>query len=320
MISSAVELTEHIFHKPVMLSAVINALSPESGDIIVDGTIGEAGHSEQIVKKIGDKGYLIGLDKDPVCAKIAERRLKDSGPKIDIICTSYVNIIDVLKERGINSVNGVLLDLGFSKRHIDGSGKGFSFNREEPLDMRYNTASGVPAYDWINNAQEKDIEAVLRCYGQESQSRRIAMSIIRYRERKTIKSSKELAKIVAGTKKGRARIHPATKTFQAIRIFINNELDELKIGLENALQVLISRGVLAVLTYHSLEDKIVKSIMRKFSGECSCPSNFPVCVCKADKIKPRIKLLKSSGSAPDEFEVENNPSARSAHLRVCMVV
>ncbi|MGM0440830.1 MAG: 16S rRNA (cytosine(1402)-N(4))-methyltransferase RsmH [Elusimicrobiota bacterium] len=318
------------YHKPVLAKEVIKVLCNDAADIIVDGTVGEGGHSELILKRLTPGGLLIGIDRDSEMLKVAEKRLSDiqkEKASFKLFNGSYENLDKILGKLNIDCVDGILLDLGFSQRQIATKKRGFSFKSNEKLDMRYNTNFGMPVHGWINKAPAGEIEKVLKNYGQEYESKRIAKKIQEYRKNKKIMTARELQSIVSkakrSTPKGR---NPATKTFQALRIFINNELNILKESLPKCLKLLSCsasdghKGRLAVLTYHSLEDRIVKSIFRKFSGKCECPPDFPVCRCGADTITPRIKILKESGLQPTEREVNKNRSARSAHLRACEIV
>ncbi len=301
-----------------MADEVINFLKLEPGNIIVDGTVGEGGHSVLIAEKIVPDGLLIGVDKDSENIDVAEKRISSTGVNFKLFCDSYVNIHKVTERLKIKYVDGILLDLGFSMRHIEFSKRGFSFLKDERLDMRYDTNSGYPAYEWLNHASKSEIENVLKEFSQEDEYRSVASGIIRYREKKKILTAMQLAGIVSNSKRRRRkRIHPATKTFQAIRIFINNELEDLRNGLESALKILNKGKRLAVLTYHSLEDKIVKEFFIEYSGKCLCPPGLPVCKCGARARLPKVKIHKDLRPSPSE--IITNPSSRSAHLRGCEV-
>jgi 16S rRNA (cytosine1402-N4)-methyltransferase len=305
-----------------MADEVIEFLQPVSGDVIVDGTVGEGGHSLKLAEKITPKGLLIIIDRDKDNLEIARKRLSDIKTNFKPFVGSYSGIKDILEGLSVNEVDGVLLDLGFSMRHIFDSKKGFSFSREEILDMRYDTSTGIPAYQWLNTAGVSEIARVLRKYGQEEEALYIAKAIVRFRKEAEIKTSTQLAEIVTKTKRRKKKkVHPATKTFQAIRIHINREFDELEKGLRNSVKVIKKGGRLAVLTYHSLEDRIVKDFLLEYSGrKCTCPSGLPVCKCGAEKVRPMVKIPKASGSRPSQEEIDVNPAARSAHLRGCEVV
>lgn len=303
-----------------MAEEVLRALSPGKGQIVVDGTIGEGGHAVRIAELMELSGRLIGIDADSANAEIAAERLKDFNIRTDIFNDSYLNIKKIIKELGIKKVDAVLLDLGFSSRQIKASKRGFSFTGEEPLDMRYNVKNNIPAAEWINNAACSDIAGVLKKYGQEGESNYIAKKIIEYRRGTPIKTNRQLTDIVTLAKrKQKPGTHPATKTFQAIRIFINKELENLEEGIINCLDSIKKGGRLAVLTYHSLEDRKVKEVFRQYAGCCHCPPDFPVCTCGAMDIRPKISILKESGQRPSEKEIKTNPPSRSAHLRLCRI-
>ncbi len=303
-------------HKPVMVSQVIRAMKIHSGDTVVDGTAGEGGHAEKIAGVLGGSGVLVLIDRDKEMLSVAEERL--SGVKTRLISGSgsYAYIKPFLRENCIDRVSSVLLDLGFSKRHIEKSGRGMSFLKNELLDMRYDPHSGEPAYRWINRADKKELLRVIKRFGQERNSKRVAEEIVRKRKEKPIMYTRELAEIAALAAECRKNIHPATKTFQAIRIYINDELGELRRGMKACCDVIKKGGRLVLLTYHSLEAKVVKGIFSELSGKCGCPENFPLCRCGADRKRPLIKEVKVSGKSPTATEISENPSARSAKMRV----
>ncbi|MFC2091486.1 16S rRNA (cytosine(1402)-N(4))-methyltransferase RsmH [Elusimicrobiota bacterium] len=314
-------MCKKIYHKPVMAEEVIKSLNLTGGCKIIDGTVGEGGHSLLIASKIAPSGLLIGIDKDVDNIKVSQSRLSSENLEFRLFCDSYSNIKKIMRKMSIKAVNGVLLDLGFSMRHIKHSGRGFTFLNSESLDMRYNTNTGIPAHDWLNKAHAAEIANVLWTYGQERESRSISEAIVYHRSKRQIHTSKQLADIILYAKrKSSKKIHPATKSFQAIRIYINNELDELKTGLEESIRILLPGGRLSVLTYHSIEDRIVRDFMLKYAGKCLCPSGFPVCKCGAGDRHPRVRILKKYGSRPGPEEVIANKSSRSAHLRVCEVM
>ncbi len=303
-----------ISHTPVMAEEVISFLKLEPGSIVVDGTVGEGGHSVLIAEQIVPDGFLIGIDKDRGNIDIAETRISLTGVSFKLFCSSYSQMEKILMELQIEKVDRIFLDLGFSMRHIRAGNRGFSFLKDEVLDMRYDNSSNIPAHEWLNKASKDEITTVLWEYGEEADSRRISSGIVSERKKRKILSSMQLADIVLRSKKkSSGKVHPATKTFQAIRIFINNELDDLKKGLESSVKVLKKGSRLAVLTYHSIEDRIVKEFLEKYSGRCLCPPRFPECRCGSRNRIPRVKVLKAM--RPAEDEVVRNPSARSAHLR-----
>jgi len=304
-----------------MAPEVVELLRPGPGHKIVDGTLGEGGHAELLAGRILPDGVLIGIERDSSNLSVAAGRLEGTGVKKMLFCDSYANIQEIAESVSAVPVNAILLDLGFSTRHIEVSGRGFSFRKDEPLDMRYDISRGFPLSDWINDASRDDIADVLRKYSDEKECARIARAIIYHRENSPIRTSMEISGIIAGAKrKTGKKTHPATKAFQAFRIFINGELEELERGLKGSLAILAKGARLAVLTYHSIEDRIVKRFFKEHSGTCVCPPGFPECRCLAGDIRPRVRILKESGIRPSSEEIYDNRSARSAHLRCCEIV
>ncbi len=310
-----------IFHSPVMLAETVSVLNPSPGKIIVDGTVGEGGHAVALVEKIKPGGILMGIDRDEDNLAIAEERLKKTGAAFKLFKGTYSGMEGFLKKEGVKGADGVLLDLGFSMRQIKNASRGFSFNEDSPLDMRYDTSNGISAESWLREAEITEIKEVLKKFGQEDESARVARCLKKLVEEQEGISAIRAAEAVSQAKrKKKKRINPATKTFQAIRIHINSELEELKKGLEAASLSLCRGGRLVVLTYHSIEDRIVKDFLFKFSGSCQCPSGMPVCGCGALSRRPLLKVLPDSGSAPSEKEKAKNPASRSARLRAAEVV
>ncbi len=308
-----------VYHKPVMEAEVLGVLEPSPGKVIIDGTVGEGGHSRLIGPRIKPGGLLIGIDRDRLVLEEARRRIEETGSDFRLYHGSYSRMRGFLSESGKEKADGVLLDLGFSMRHIRASGRGFSFMKDEVLDMRYDTSSGVPAYRWLSEAEERDIRDVIRKYGQDKRASRIAKEIKKEADKGPVMTSRRLAAAVSRAVKSRTRRNPATRTFQALRIHVNRELDELETGLREALLSLEKGGVLAVITYHSLEDRAVKRFMAGYTGRCRCPSGIPECRCSASDKVPLVSFPGVSGSAPDAGEISENPSARSARLRVCRI-
>lgn len=303
-----------------MLKEVMDNLSIQKGDTVVDGTMGEGGHALEIAKAIKPSGLLVGIDKDKDNIIVARNRIASITVKFKFFRDSYVNIKNNLRNINIKKVDGILLDLGFSSRHIKVSKRGFSFLEDEKIDMRYDVTSGEPAFEWINTAEKKELEKVIKDYGEEKEYRRIVYGIMKHREKEKIMTTKQLVNIIARSKKiYPKKIHFATKTFQAIRIHINNELDDISEGLHNAIKVLAAGKRLVVLTYHSIEDRIVKDIMQYYQGRCSCPPNFPICVCDAAS-RSKIRIVKGTPVKASAAEIKSNPSARSAKLRVCEII
>ncbi len=299
-----------------MLSEVLSVLRPAPGDTIIDGTVGEGGHALAVAASLSPGGRLIGIDKDADSLKTAENRLSKLDAEVFLCHGSYANMKNFLEPIGLKKVEGVLLDLGFSMRHIKKSGRGFSFRENNVADMRYNTQKGVPAWKWIKGAKLEEIKKVLKELGQEEESLRVAKALKKLGENKGPFSSRCLSETIYKVKKNKnLKIDPATKTFQAIRIKVNSELEELKKGLNESVKIIKKGGRLAVLTYHSLEDRIVKEFLSFYSGKCFCPPEIPVCTCGNGQRRPRLKIINSSGAKPSEKEIKINPASRSARLR-----
>lgn len=300
---------EDTHHLPVLVSETVEWLSVAPGGRYVDGTVGEGGHSEAILEASGPDGRVLGIDRDPRSVETARRRLNGYGDRAHIVHGNYGDMSDLARDAGMESVNGVLLDLGFSSRHVDTAGYGFSFQRDEPLDMRYDTV-GVTAADLLNHADERELADLIYRYGEERRSRAIARAVVRARP---VATTGRLAEIVAAAVGGRrgAR-HPATKTFQALRIAVNEELTHLLAGLESVPALLKPGGRLVVISYHSLEDRIVKGWMDREASQCICPPELPVCACNHE---PSVRFVRRRVVRPSAAETEHNPRSRSARLR-----
>ncbi len=297
-------------HEPVLLEEVIENLNLKPGDGIIDGTIGGGGHSLEILRRIMPNGRLIGFDQDPAAIKAAEENLKEFSGNFELINDNYRNLKDYGKQLAILPKNsGILLDLGVSSYQITGSrDRGFSFKgSEEPLDMRMGPHLKETAADILNTYSQEDLKKILREYGEEERAGLIAKRIAENRPFKTVQ---DLVEIIPGNRK---RIHPATKTFQALRIAVNDELGALEEFLPQAIEQLDKGGRLAIITFHSLEDRIVKQYFKEAAKDCVCPPQFPECRC--DK-KQLIKIITKKPIIPSEEEIERNPRARSSKLRV----
>ncbi len=301
-------------HKPVLLEETIDLLDIKSDGVYVDGTAGGGGHSERILKYI-NKGKLISIDQDPDAIFILKERFYYNNFSI-IIQENFSNVISVLRNLDINFVDGVLLDIGVSSYQLDTASRGFSFHQDAFLDMRM-SKSGVSAYDIINNYKYEDLVFIIRKYGEEKFSKSIVKSIIKYREKKKIETTLELAEIIKNSVPASIRRvgHPARKTFQAIRIVVNKELEVLEKGLQEAFSCLKPGGRLVVITFHSLEDRIVKKTMLSWCTGCVCPVDFPVCICEN---KPKARLINKKPIIASENELKNNQRSRSAKLRGCI--
>ncbi|MCL5070893.1 MAG: 16S rRNA (cytosine(1402)-N(4))-methyltransferase RsmH [Actinobacteria bacterium] len=306
-------------HKPVLVKEVINYLNLKKGDVIFDGTLGGAGHTIEIIKAIAPTGKIIGVDLDSqaisTAARIlAEKKLLDSAYLIN---DNFVNITGILKKLKIKKVNGFLFDLGISSMQIEGSGKGFSYIRDEKLDMRFGNNTEIDAYSIINEYSEEKLKEIFYKFGEEKWSGRIARSIINHRKVKSIETTGQLSEIISKAIPGRPsnqrRGHPAKRIFQALRIEVNDELDNIGKSLDQSINFLEKKGRIAVISYHSLEDRIVKKKFENFSGKCVCPPDFPICRCEARK---RGNILTKKVVRPAAKEIEDNPRSKSAKLRV----
>lgn len=300
-------------HKSVLLKEAVDGLNINPCGIYVDGTAGGGGHSFEIASRLKD-GRLIAIDQDPDAIEAAAKRLEPFS-NAEIVRANFSQIKGVLMSLGISGADGVLLDIGVSSWQLDDPERGFSYHYEAPLDMRM-SREGTSAYDIVNGYAPGELVRILSVYGEEKYAKNIVRAIVREREKKNIETTTELAELVksAYPAKARQKGHPARKTFQALRIEVNGELDRLKEGLQNAFDVLNKDGRLAVITFHSLEDRIVKRAMADWCTGCTCPSDFPVCVCGN---KPKAELVTRKPIEPSEQEVNDNNRARSAKLRIC---
>ncbi|MBF0226478.1 MAG: 16S rRNA (cytosine(1402)-N(4))-methyltransferase RsmH [Desulfobacterales bacterium] len=301
-------------HIPVMLEESILHLNCREGKIYVDGTFGGGGHSKEILNKIGS-GLLIGIDQDTDSISNA-KALFSYQSNFMLFHDNFMNLPEILKAEKIFKVDGILLDLGMSQHQIESSKRGFSFYKDEPLDMRMNIRQKLTAGDVINEMDEKNLAQIFKKYGEEANAKMISKRIAFIRQNKRINSSLELAKIVEGVvpyKYKQKKIHPATKVFMALRIFINKELEALSLFLENLPDILNSGGRICIISFHSLEDRIVKQTLKKFEHPCICPKDFPICVCKKEK---KIKIITKKPIISSSAEITKNPMARSAKLRV----
>ncbi len=297
-------------HKSVLFNEVIESLSIKPDGIYVDGTAGGAGHSKGIAQKL-KKGFLYALDRDPDAVKTATERL--SGLPAKVIKTNFKDIDVVLKEEGIDKVDGILLDLGVSSFQLDTAERGFSYHKEAPLDMRM-SKDGITAADMVNTYSVSELTEIFTKYGEEKFSYKIAQRIVKERENTPIETTTQLAEIIASAVPAFARRdgHPARKCFQALRIAVNGELESLEEAISKAFNLLNGGGVLSIITFHSLEDRMVKLKFKEFCTGCTCPSDFPVCVCGKT---PRGELVNRKPIRASREELEDNPRSRSAILR-----
>lgn len=300
-------------HRPVLLEEVVEALQLKTGGNYVDATFGRGGHAAAILQNLGNDGHLIAIDKDPQAVAAARKKF-EGDKRFAIHHGSFAELGSVVQELGlVGQIDGILLDLGVSSPQLDDAARGFSFLRDGPLDMRMNTSRGPSAAEWLAMAGEAEIARVLRDLGEERFSKRIARAIVRARQEAPIDTTGRLAAVISAAIPTRERDkHPATRSFQAIRIYINRELEDLQDCLGQVIDVLRVGGRLAVISFHSLEDRIVKNFMRKEARGDDFPEDFPV---TADQLKPRLRLVGKAIRA-GEAEVDANPRARSAVLRV----
>ncbi len=302
-------------HVPVMIKEVIDYLNCSPGKTYVDGTLGGGGHAQAILEAIGPDGCLIGIDRDPDAITYSGESLHRFKPNVQIFHDNYTYLPQILSRLHISRVDGILLDLGLSLYQLEGSGRGFSFMRDEPLDMRMNPEQGYTASELVNKRSEKDLAHILSEYGEEPWAVRIAKCIVDGRRHQPIGSSLQLAEIVkkaVSPRHRRGRIHPATRTFQALRIAVNQELETLEKFLDEATNLLNPGGRLCIVSFHSLEDRIVKVRLKALARGCTCPPHFPRCVCAK---RPQVSILTKKPVRPGQAEVQANPMARSAKLR-----
>lgn len=306
---------DHVPHQPVLYHEVLKALAPKSGLVYLDGTLGAGGHAEGILKASAPSGRLIGLDLDPHALEIAQQHLRAYQDRTIIRQSSYLAVPKILKELGLNGIHGILLDLGVSSMQLDQPERGFSFLEDGPLDMRFNPMEGPSAVDLINALNADALSRIIWDYGEERYARRIAKAIVRARP---IHTTQELVSVILAAVPGyEAHLHPATRTFQALRIATNEELETIAKALPGLVESLVVGGRIAVISFHSLEDRIVKSYFRKESKDCICPPEQPMCNCGH---LASLKILTKKPIRASEKEVERNPRARSAKLRVAQKI
>ncbi len=301
-------------HRSVLYEEVLKFLDCKPGDVVVDGTLGGAGHASGILEKIAPGGILIGIDRDPKALEHATECLSEFGDSFIPVHGDFANIDIILDELDIPSIDGMVLDIGVSSPQIDNPGRGFSYMQDGPLDMRMNPEQEFSAYDVVNTYSVSELTQVLWEYGEERWSSRIAKFIV---DNRPISTTDGLVKVIKAAIPAGARRrgpHPAKRTFQAIRIEVNRELDALKLGLEKGIELLNPGGRLCAISFHSLEDGIVKKTFKKHEDPCICPSDAPICICG---LKPDIKIVTRKPLTASEEELEHNPRARSAKLRVC---
>lgn len=303
-------------HKSVLLNETIEGLNIKENGIYVDGTLGGAGHSSQIAKRLGKDGRLIGIDQDAAAIEAATQVLAPYSDKVTIVRNNYCNMVNILKEMGIKGVDGILLDLGVSSYQLDTPDRGFSYREDAPLDMRMDQRKLLTAKDIVNEYSEFDLYRIIRDYGEDKFAKNIARHIVAQREKKPIETTFELNEIIKASIPAKVRMkggHPSKKTFQAIRIELNKELEVLSDSLNDMIDFLNPGGRMCVITFHSLEDRIVKTIMKNNENPCTCPPSFPVCVC-GKKSKGRVITRKPI--VPGQAELDENSRSKSSKLRI----
>ena len=303
-------------HKPVMLNEVIDSLKIRPEGTYVDGTLGGAGHSSQIARRLSGEGRLFGFDQDAAAIEAATRRLEPYKDRVSIIRSNYSEMRERLSELGVRSADGILLDLGVSSYQLDDAQRGFSYRADALLDMRMDQRQKLSAREVVNGYSIGELTRVIREYGEERFARNIAKHITAEREKKPIETTGELISIIKAAIPAKAREgggHPAKRTFQAIRIEVNRELDVLSDSLDGMIDLLADGGRICVITFHSLEDRIVKEAFRRNENPCTCPPEFPVCVCGK---KSKGHVITRKPIIPSEEETEENPRSKSAKLRV----
>ena len=303
-------------HVPVLYSECLDNLNIKPDGVYVDGTVGGAGHALGIGERLSEKGMLIGIDRDDDALRAAAQRLNGLDCRCELVKRTYAEIKDVLSELNVSGIDGALLDIGVSSFQLDNVKRGFSYMHDAPLDMRMNRSDSLSAYDVVNKYSQKDLAEIIKKYGEERWASRIADFIVKARKQGDIKSTGELVDIIKAAIPASARRegpHPAKRTFQAIRIEVNRELEQLEEAIDRFCDVLNPGGRLCIITFHSLEDRIVKETFHRRLNPCTCPPEFPVCVC--GKVADVVKVTGKPITASEE-ELEQNPRSRSAKLRV----
>lgn len=297
-------------HQPVLYHEIILALQPKNKGFYVDGTLGAGGHARGILEACEPDGRLLGLDIDPQALALARETLAPYGERARLIQASYDTLTKTLDEIGWENVDGILLDLGLSSMQLDAPERGFSFQQDAPLDMRFDPASPTTAADLVNTLPQDELADLIYRYGEERASRRIAQAIVKARP---LQTTRQLAAVIESVLPRGGHIHPATRTFQALRIAVNQELDRVEKVLPQAVAALKSAGRLAIISFHSLEDRLVKEYFRRESRDCICPPRQPICTCGH---KATLKEISRKPITPGQAEISDNPRARSAKLRI----
>lgn len=297
-------------HTPVLYYEVLQYMQPRSNGSYLDGTLGTGGHTAGILEASAPAGRVLAFDLDPDAIEFARHQLARYGDRVTFVNASYADMGELAPAHGFEQLNGILLDLGLSSRQLDDAKRGFSFMKDGPLDMRFDPRQGETAADFVNNLDEAELADIFWRYGEERQSRRYARAIVTHRP---LYTTRQLADLIAGMSRRRGRIHPATRIFQALRIATNRELDTIEAGTQTAVTLLKQGGRLLVISFHSLEDRIVKRLFRRLSKGCVCPDDQPVCTCDA---QAELRLVTRKAVKATAAEVNRNPRSRSARLRV----
>ena len=303
-------------HKSILLNECMEGLSIKADGIYVDGTLGGGGHSFHILERLGERGRLIGIDQDEDAIKAATKRLEAFANKVTIVRDNYEHFQTILSTLSIPKVDGILLDLGVSSYQFDEADRGFSYRFDAPLDMRMDRRQDFTAKDLINNYSEQELYRIIRDYGEDKFARNIAKHIVKEREKKPIETTFELSEIISHAIPMKMRVqggHPAKKTFQAVRIALNRELEVLEESIEGMIKALKPEGRLCIISFHSLEDRIVKKAFRTAEDPCICPKDFPICTCGRKSLG---RVISKKAIIPSDLEMEENPRARSAKLRI----
>ena len=303
-------------HVSVLLQETIDGLAVKPDGIYVDGTTGGGGHSYEICKRLGENGRLIGIDQDTEALAAAEKRLEPFSGKVTLVKSNYAQMRDVLKQQGIDKVDGIVLDLGVSSYQLDNAERGFSYREDAPLDMRMDREQTLTARDIVNEYPESELYRIIKEYGEERFAKNIARNICKKRQDKPLETTLELVDVIRSSMPAKARngkSHPAKRTFQAIRIECNQELEVLRQALDEMVDLLRDGGRISIITFHSLEDRMVKTSFRRLENPCTCPPDFPVCVCGN---RPKGKVITRKPILPSEEECEENTRSKSAKLRV----
>lgn len=303
-------------HTPVLLNEVLKYFNPRSNENFIDCTIGSAGHAIAILEKTKPKGKILGIDWDEKNISELKQKFNKLKNRLILINDSYVNLLKIIEKTKFRPVKGILIDLGMSSWHLEKSKRGFSFQKDEFLDMRYNDENNLTAFEIINHWSKEEIEKILKEYSEERFAKKIVTNIIEKRKIKPIKTTFDLVEIIKQAVPKwylQLKIHPATKTFQALRIAINHELENLEKVLPQAIEVLDPKGKLIVISYHSFEDRMVKNFFKKEAKDCICPSNFPQCVCQH---RASLKIINKKPIIPSKEEIKKNSRSRSAKMRI----